>query len=99
MAPEHRCDPQFGEPGSPVTLARVLRLVLAYLADGDFDANARSVLDELGDCKRCWFGAVAGMTGVAIGLMPEHGPHVVQAFDAHLAAALDRIADEREGEA
>jgi hypothetical protein len=95
---EHRCEPHFGTPGSPVTMARVFRLVLAYFDDGDFDSNAQPVLQELGDCKQCWFGALAGMTGVAAGLMPERGPQVVAGFDPHLTAALPAIAREESGE-
>lgn len=92
--PEHRCDPTLGESGSPLTMSRILRLLLAYLDDGDFDGNAAPVLHEIGGCPACLAGALLAMTGVAVGLMPEHGPEVVTSLDQHLAFYLDQLEEQ-----
>lgn len=91
----HRCDPLTGGQGGPITIARVLRLLLARLGGEQSSDAAVLVLHEFAGCAHCLSVALLVMAGAAVGSMPERGPRVVAGLELQLAAALDTIASGR----
>lgn len=87
----HVCDAE----GGALTTSRVLRLLLAFDADGDLESAGAVVGTEIGECWRCWFFVACGAVGAATSAIHSRaeltGEDPRPALDLHLSAALAQL--------
>ncbi|QFS91521.1 hypothetical protein FIV07_12200 [Mycobacterium sp. THAF192] len=83
----HRCDTSSDPSNTPLTRARVRRL-LASLLQQDYSAM-EAVFDEVAGCRDCLQRMTIMMAGAAAEHMPHPELHELMAVDLELDAYLD----------
>lgn len=98
---EHLCDPTIGtdDGDNPLTMSRVLRLLLACVDDPDTnrDEAITTLFTEVGTCPNCLIAIAAGTAVITVEVInnlidsDDQRFELTRLWDQHLAQYLDRV--------